>query len=83
MNGDLLVLTDFSNGGDESTIFVYQWDDTCESKDNNNPQAGQCGDTNLRLRASSTNANCVGTHGNFCGIVNPTLTERTRPGHSG
>ncbi len=69
-NGDLLALTDFSNGGGTSTIFVYEWDDTCPSKANNNPQPGQCGDTNLRLLASSTNANCAGPHGNFCGIVN-------------
>ena len=69
-DGDLLVLTDFSNGGGTSTIFVYEWDDTCLSKANNNPQAGQCGDTNLRLLASAANANCAGPHGNFCGIVN-------------
>jgi hypothetical protein len=70
-NGDLLVITDFSNGGGTSTIFVYEWDDTCPSKANNNPQPGQCGDTNLRLLGSSTNANCASaTHTNFCGIVN-------------
>src|SRR5918995_194537 len=29
INGDLLILSDFSNGGDVSTINVYEWDDRC------------------------------------------------------
>ena len=71
VNGDLLVISDFSNGGGTSTIFVYKWDDTCSSGVNN-PQPGQCGDANLRLLSSSTNANCASpAHTNFCGIVNP------------
>jgi hypothetical protein len=71
-NGDLLVLTDFSNGGGTSTINVYEWDTSCPSKANNNPQPGQCGDTNLMTLATSNAANCTSAAAgdDFCGIVN-------------
>jgi hypothetical protein len=57
--GDILVVSDFSNGGTTSTITVYSWDPTVSG--------------NLRLLESSTNANCstVSTGDSFCGIVNP------------
>src|SRR6185295_16158200 len=53
--GDLLVISDFSNGGTTSTITVYSWDPTCLKA------GGSCGDANLRLLASLTGppANCV------------------------
>jgi hypothetical protein len=71
MNGDLLVLSDFSIGGTVSTISVYVWDSTCTSGVNN-PQPGQCGATNLRLKATSSAANCASaaTGDQFCGLVN-------------
>jgi len=31
--GDLLVVSDFSNGGSTSTITVYKWDPTCKKND--------------------------------------------------
>ncbi len=77
-NGDLLVISDFSNGGTTSTIRAYFWDTTCGSdhtpanKIYSSPAVNQCADNNLRLKAQSTNANC-GTSAataNFCGIVN-------------
>jgi len=57
--GDLLVISDFSNGGTTSTISVFVWDTTVSG--------------NLRLLASSDNANCGTAAANdaFCGIVNP------------
>ena len=74
-NGDLLLISDFSNGGTVSTINVYTWDTTC-LKAVTKPAPGDCGDANLRLQATSTAANC-GTPNNvdpattgFCGIVN-------------
>jgi hypothetical protein len=71
-NGDLLVISDFSNGGTTSTITVYVWDTSCTSADGPNPTAGQCGATNLRLKATSDNANCGSAPAgdDFCGIVN-------------
>lgn len=65
-NGDLLVISDFSNGGTTSTITVYQWDTTCKKA------GGTCGDANLRTLASSANANCLTAAANdaFCGLVN-------------
>src|SRR5262249_37849392 len=70
-DGDLLVISDFSNGGATSTITVYKWDSTCASGVNK-PKPGQCGDANLRLLATSNNANCASASAgdNFCGIVN-------------
>src|SRR5215475_9326004 len=59
--GDLLVLSDFSNGGTTSTINIYEW-------------VGSGGDTSgsLQFLAGGTTAKC-GTSSNdtFCGIVNP------------
>jgi len=57
-NGDLLIISDFSNGGTVSTISVYQW---------NSAVSG-----NLQLLASSTAAKCTtaAAGDGFCGIVN-------------
>jgi hypothetical protein len=57
-NGDILVISDFSNGGTTSTITVYAWDNTVNG--------------NLRLLETSTAAKCstVGAGDAFCGIVN-------------
>jgi hypothetical protein len=93
-DGDLLILSDFSNGGGTSTIGVYEWDAPggsiaggCTAAANNNPQPGQCGAANLRLLASATNANCASstinnppTNDRFCGIVNPSSGPLVGPG---
>ncbi len=70
--GDVLVVTDFSNGGSTSTITVYTWDPTCAKTTGST--VGTCGDANLRIKGTSTNANCASAAANdqFCGIVNPT-----------
>src|SRR5215475_15702720 len=69
--GDILVISDFSNGGTTSTITVYSWDPTC--KKTTGTTAGTCGDANLRNLGTSTNANCATAAANdtFCGLVNP------------
>jgi hypothetical protein len=73
-SGDVLVISDFSNGGGTSTITVYKWDPTCTAA--NKPDAS-CGDTNLRLLANLTGppANCAtaGPSDVACGLVNPNL----------
>lgn len=60
--GDLLVLTDFSNGGGTSTIRVFEW-------------VGSGGDTNDTLQSlpgGGPNKTCgAATSDPFCGIVNP------------
>ena len=68
--GDVLVVTDFSNGGGTSTITVYSWDPTCTKTTGST--VGTCGDANLRIKGTSTNANCAsaGAADQFCGIVN-------------
>ncbi len=76
-NGDLLLISDFSNGGAVSTITVYTWDTGCTAT--NIPKSGpvsgvSCGDANLRYQASSDQANCNPVNpaiSGFCGIVNP------------
>ena len=81
-NGDLLLISDFSNGGTVSTITVYTWDTAC-LKNDISPKTGpingvSCGDANLRFQASSNQANCDGGGGvdpaisGFCGVVNLT-----------
>jgi hypothetical protein len=69
-NGDVLVISDFSNGGATSTITVYAWDTTC--KKTTGSTAGTCGDANLRNKGTSTNANCASATANdsFCGLIN-------------
>ena len=59
-DGDVLVISDFSNGGTTSTITVYAWDHTVTG--------------NLRVLETSTNAKCdasLASTDPFCGIVNP------------
>jgi hypothetical protein len=80
-NGDLLIISDFSNGGAVSTINVHKWDTTCLAAANNNPQPNECSAENLRLLATSTNANCTtaAATAGFCGIVNTGTTNVTSP----
>lgn len=74
--GDLLVISDFSNGGTTSTIKVYSWQPTvCSKADNGNEEnipVGGCPAKNLRLESKSANANCATSNAtaNVCGIVN-------------
>lgn len=65
--GDLLVISEFSNGGSVSTIKVWEWDTSCTKN------ATGCADNNLRILAESEAANCatVAAGDNFCGLVNP------------
>ena len=72
MNGDLNVVSDFSNGGAVSTIIVNEWDDSCTKAANNDPQPGECAAANLLRLAVSTSANCSITNptAGYCGIVN-------------
>jgi hypothetical protein len=59
--GDLLILSDFSNGGGTSTINIYKW-------------VGSGGDTNgtLDFLAGGNASKCGGSANDpFCGIVNP------------
>jgi hypothetical protein len=71
-NGDVLVISNFSNGGNVSTITVYEWDDTCDRADDNNPTDGECAAANLRVVTTSATADCstVGEGDLACAIVN-------------
>jgi hypothetical protein len=76
-NGDLLVLSDFSNGGTTATINVYRWNTDCTKAGQVLSNTNTCGDANLEFLKGSTQADC-GTSGltgdDFCGIVNPNTT---------
>ena len=74
-DGDLLIISGFSNGGTTSTISVYTWDPACLG--DGKPDAS-CKADNLRLQANLEGppAHCLtaaipGDLG--CGIVNPQL----------
>jgi hypothetical protein len=60
--GDILVISDFSNGGSVSTINIYEW-----------VASGGDTTTHLDFVDGGTNALCDPTLSpdNFCGIVNP------------
>ena len=78
-NGDVLVISNFSNGGTVPTITVYKWDTTCGSKVNN-PQPGQCGAQNLRVVATSTSADCANPNPDTaCAIVNSAQDDPAAP----
>jgi hypothetical protein len=81
VNGDLLIISDFSNGGNVSTIVVHKWDTTCAKAASNNPAVNDCSAANLRLLASSDAANCAtsAATAGFCGIVNTGATNVTSP----
>jgi hypothetical protein len=71
VNGDVLVVSDFSVGGTTATISVYKWDTACTAT--SKPDA-DCADANLRLLKTSAAAKCgsVGDGDPFCGITNAT-----------
>jgi hypothetical protein len=75
MNGDVLVVSDFSIGGTISTITVYEWDTTCTAA--GKPDPG-CADSNLRTLQTLAAASCQGPGSTpsapFCGIINLTNT---------
>lgn len=59
-NGDILIISNFSNGGTVSTISVFAWDSAVTN--------------NLRLLGTSDAAKCSSGSASgdaFCGIVNP------------
>jgi hypothetical protein len=70
--GDLLVISDFSNGGGTSTITVYRWDPSCSKAGDTSDDNFTCGDANLAQLATSNSANCATalTNDAFCGLVN-------------
>jgi hypothetical protein len=65
--GDVLVISEFSNGGTTSSIKVWEWDPTCTKN------APGCADNNLRILAEDDTANCASAEpaDQFCGLVNP------------
>jgi hypothetical protein len=64
--GDILVLSNFSNGGTVSTISVYKWDPTVSG--------------NLKLLATSNNADCTNPNPDTaCAIVNNAQDDDTVP----
>jgi hypothetical protein len=80
-NGDLLVISNFSNGGQASDIFAYTWDSACGTTEDivNSPVEGDCAANNLRLELEAHNATCVPpattpTQDEACAIVNTGTT---------
>jgi hypothetical protein len=76
--GDVLVISDFSNGGTVSTMKIFKWQPICtatnKSSDTGTVPNGDCADANLQSLASSDAANCAtvtGAGDAFCGLVNP------------
>lgn len=71
--GDALVLVNYPQGANAvPEIQVLFWETSCTKAANNNPQPGQCADTNLLLVAKQTGASCSAAVPNqdFCAISN-------------
>jgi hypothetical protein len=83
VDGDLLVISNFSNGGQVSDIFAYTWKAACgdtlpivqdPNPTDNNPD-NDCAANNLNLELEAANATCppVGQD-DACAIVNTSTT---------
>jgi len=75
---DIFIVSSFTQGGGVSTITVYAWDPGCGSGVKN-PQPGDCAESNLRLKFSSTpSSTCAGVV-EGCAIVNPAAINVSWP----
>jgi hypothetical protein len=84
MTGDLLVISNFSNGGVVSTITTYEWNTLCTKQNvgnlvnhDNDPATPlkKCGAENLVILSDSADANCDSPNpDNACAIVNGATT---------
>lgn len=68
MYGDTFIVSAFSGGGGVSTVTAYFWDPSGGGADNNNPQVGECADSNLRVLFKS--ADVCGPTSKACAITN-------------
>jgi hypothetical protein len=79
--GDLLITSDFTNGGTTSTITIYTWDSSCTGNDlngKNPPPLPACAVKNLLEQRTSSTAKCGFESGDpFCGTVNVGNTPTT------
>lgn len=91
LNGDVFVVSSFTNGGGTSNIAVYAWSQPnlpnalgggCTKASSNNPQPGTCAAANLFLLANQTGSGvCDGT--GYCAITNSAPTHATWASYSG
>jgi len=70
IDGDILAVSAFTNGGGHPELDVYKWDSTCTASHYATPAAvGACADTNLKLLfKGSAGGLCAGGPG--CATVN-------------
>jgi hypothetical protein len=86
VNGDVFVISSFTNGGGTSTISVFAWNQPGLANAINggcsagvkNPKVGQCADTNLLLLA---NPSTVCGTSPYCAITNSATTASTWEGN--
>jgi hypothetical protein len=85
-DGDVLVVSEFSNGGTVSTINVYRWDGGANGSLNPTPVGSgvDCRDPNLILPDSACAASNKVTNGTSGTITTPWLTSnfKDKVGHS-
>jgi len=71
VNGDLLVVSTFTQGGGVANMSVYAWDSSCLRADSN-LVVGACADTNLRVKfLKSGGAGSCAAETTGCADVNP------------
>jgi hypothetical protein len=84
INGDILVISAFVNGGGKAPVSVYRWNSACTASHYPTPTtAGQCADTNLEFRGSASSGTACSLSSAFCGITNPVTTHSTWEGDIG
>jgi hypothetical protein len=78
-DGDVFIVSQFTNGGGTAPVTAYAWDAALCSKIKTtvkNPTVGGCADTNLVFLGSSAATSVCGTS-IFCAITNATTTTST------
>ncbi|HXJ42313.1 MAG TPA: hypothetical protein VNH18_23740 [Bryobacteraceae bacterium] len=76
--GDLLVLSNFTNGGTAPGLAVYKWDPSCTSA-SKTQNAGDCAGTNLRIVANINSSALLCGSNPFCAVANTSPTDVQYP----
>jgi hypothetical protein len=71
VNGDVFVIASFTGGGQDATVEILEWDDSCV-KANKDTGVGGCPAANLKIRVPAGTATCTpsGPTQNVCAITN-------------
>ena len=78
VDGDVLIISSFTNGGGNSTISAYKWDSSCTSA-SKTIAVGECFAANLRTLATASSV-CTGSE---CAATNSSTVSASWASYSG